>query len=143
MQSLNPNDDGELGTPDDDLGGDGDDLEKMQRDGLDNSHVFGYAVGHVCNDLCAAMWFFYLAWYLNIVVGLSKRVTALCGLSGQIADGIATPIVGILSDKYETKVGKRMPYYYFGALLVIPTALGIWSYPEFINDHDPNIPYDD
>ena len=58
------------------------DLDTMQRDGLQGIHIIGYGVGHVLNDLCAAMWFFYLAWYLNIVVGLSKRVTAFCGLSG-------------------------------------------------------------
>ena len=44
--------------------------------------MIGYSVGHVMNDLCAAMWFFYLAWYLNLVVGLSKTDTALAGLAG-------------------------------------------------------------
>jgi len=54
----------------------------MKRDGLETRHIIAYSVGHVLYDLCAAMFFFYFAWYLNIVVGLLKRVTALCGLSG-------------------------------------------------------------
>ena len=37
----------------------------------------------------------------------------------------------MLSDKYETKIGKRMPYYVIGTLLVTPAFLGIFSYPEF------------
>lgn len=47
-----------------------------------------------------------------------------------------TPVVGILSDKSNTRFGKRMPWYIFGIILVIPTFLGIFSYPRFINDGD-------
>jgi len=39
-------------------------------------------------------------------------------LSGQIADGIATPIVGYFSDKINTRIGKRTPWYIFGTILV-------------------------
>ena len=38
---------------------------KMKRDGLNNVHVAAYSVGHFNNDLCAAMWFVYLSWYIN------------------------------------------------------------------------------
>jgi len=31
-------------------------------------------------------------------------------LSGQIADGLATPIVGYFSDKINTRFGKRTPW---------------------------------
>jgi Na+/melibiose symporter-like transporter len=42
--------------------------------------------------------------------------------------------VGVASDKINTRFGKRMPWYYFGFLMVIPCFLGIFSYPPFIND---------
>jgi len=35
-----------------------------------------------------------------------------------------------------TRVGKRMPFYYFGFILVIPTFLGIFTYPPFVNKKD-------
>ena len=44
--------------------------------------------------------------------------------------------MGLLSDKTRTRFGSRMPYYYFGTLLVIPTFLGLFIYPDFINDKD-------
>jgi Na+/melibiose symporter-like transporter len=47
----------------------------LKRDGLTPLHVNAYSVGHFNNDLCAAMWFVYLAWYLNKVVGLDADVT--------------------------------------------------------------------
>lgn len=109
--------------------------EKIQpKDGLQSVHILAYSVGHFCNDLCASMWFVYLTWYIKNVVKLSKTVTALSILSGQLADGFMTPIVGVLSDKFNGRFGKRTPWYIFGTLLVIPTFLGIYSYPSFINE---------
>lgn len=101
---------------------------------MTNIHLAAYSVGHFCNDLCAAMWFMFLSWYLNKVVMLDERTTAYCLLSGQIADGLFTPIVGVLSDKFDTRCGKRTPWFIFGSILVVPTFMGIFAYPEFINN---------
>lgn len=99
--------------------------------------MLAYTVGHFNNDLCAAQWFVYLTWYINKVVGLSPRLSGLCCLSGQIADGVTTPIVGFLSDKFNSKkFGKRQPWYYIGTAIVIPTFAGIFTYPAFINQKD-------
>jgi len=47
-----------------------------------------------------------------------------------------TPIVGLASDNITTKCGKRMPWYIFGTIFVLPTFLGIFIDPEFINKKD-------
>ena len=44
-----------------------------------------------------------------------------------------TPIVGVLSDQITTKWGKRKPWYVFGVFFVVPTFLGIFAYPAFVN----------
>ena len=85
-----------------------------------------YSVGHFANDLCASMWFIYLSYYLVYVVCLSENVAGLALLSGQITDGITTPIVGVASDKIACKIGQRNAWYYFGTLLVIPAFLCIF-----------------
>jgi len=108
--------------------------EDMKRDGLTSLNIAAYSVGHFFNDLCAVMWFMYLAWYLKEVVGLSSEVTAASGLAGQIADGLATLAVGALSDKINTPCGKRMPWFIFGTLLVAPSFMGIFIYPNFVID---------
>ena len=41
-----------------------------------------YSVGHLGNDLCAAMWFFYLSWYMKNVVKLDATAAGACLLSG-------------------------------------------------------------
>jgi Na+/melibiose symporter-like transporter len=66
--------------------------------------VWAYGVGHFINDLTAACWFNYLFFFLKKVVETDAASSAL--LAGQICDGIATPLVGIFSDKFNFKIGK-------------------------------------
>lgn len=90
-------------------------------------------MGHFLNDLCASMWFIYLNYYLIYVVGLSQGVAAAALLSGQITDGITTPIVGFSSDQFNCKPGKRNTWYYFGTLLTIPSFMCIFvKTPAFL-----------
>ena len=100
--------------------------DPMVRDGVTTLVLSGYSVGHFANDLCASMWFIYLSYYLLYVVKLSQSISGLCLLSGQIADGITTPIVGLLSDRVDFKCGKRNAWYYVGSLLVAPAFLCIF-----------------
>jgi Na+/melibiose symporter-like transporter len=60
-------------------------------------------MGHFLNDLTAGCWFNYLLFFLKTIVKTSAASTAL--LSGQLCDGIATPIVGYLSDKSTSRFG--------------------------------------
>lgn len=48
-------------------------------------------------------------------------------LSGQICDGLATPIVGLLSDKFTTRFGQRTPWYIGGLILVCICYVPLWS----------------
>ena len=57
-------------------------LENMPRDILGSLGTAGYSVGHLFNDLCASLWFIYLPYYLQSVVGLSESVSAGAQLSG-------------------------------------------------------------
>lgn len=72
-------------------------------DGLNNIKIFAYGIGHFLNDLMAACWFNYLFYYLKRIVKTTSAPSAL--FAGQIADGIATPLVGYLSDRTKTKFG--------------------------------------
>eukprot|EP00357_Protocruzia_adherens_P002478 CAMPEP_0114981008 /NCGR_PEP_ID=MMETSP0216-20121206/5297_1 /TAXON_ID=223996 /ORGANISM="Protocruzia adherens, Strain Boccale" /LENGTH=532 /DNA_ID=CAMNT_0002342615 /DNA_START=87 /DNA_END=1685 /DNA_ORIENTATION=+ len=88
-------------------------------DGLTRLSISGYAVGHVLNDLCAACWFNYLLYFLTEIIQIGNTAAGFVMLSGQIADGIATPLVGIASDKVNTPIGQRKPFYLFGYVLVV------------------------
>jgi Na+/melibiose symporter-like transporter len=95
---------------------------ELRLDSLTRTQIIGYGVGHFLNDLAGACWFNYLLYFLkNIVFSTytnSGFYAGLVLLSGQIADGIATPIVGYYSDKVNTRIGQRTPWYIFGTLTV-------------------------
>lgn len=82
-----------------------------------------------------------MLFFVKEVVKLDSVISAFVMLSGQIADGLTTPVVGFLSDKTKTRIGKRTPWYIFGTILVIPTFLGIFIKPEFETNHAGEIAY--
>ena len=51
----------------------------------------------------------YLLFYLKLVIKIDYGSYAM--LSGQVADAIGTPTVGYYSDKTNTRIGKRIPWY--------------------------------
>jgi Na+/melibiose symporter-like transporter len=110
-------------------------------DGLCKLHVKAYSIGHLSNDLCAAVWFTYALYYFQEVAKLGHTISGLAMLSGQLADGITTPICGLLSDKYETRIGRRAPWYIVGTIIVLPSFLGIFLTPSFVSQSTSQIVY--
>jgi len=82
------------------------------------------------NDLAAGCWFNYLFYFLRKIVHTDAASTAI--LSGQICDGIATPVVGLLSDRFNTSIGQRKPWYIGGLILSVVCFI-----PLFLGYHDP------
>ena len=93
-------------------------------DDLSPSSVLFYSLGHVLNDLCAACWFTYLLVMLRDARNITSWKSALILLAGQVADAIATPVVGILSDRssglslWRLRLERRQTWYLFGSVLV-------------------------
>jgi Na+/melibiose symporter-like transporter len=114
----------------------------LKRDALEKRHMIAYAIGHFSNDLCAAQWFFYLVYYLKFIVGLTGGQAGFAMMSGQFADGLMTPVVGALSDRYKTRIGSRTPWYIFGTFIVLPSffALFLGAYPALDQRLVENIP---
>lgn len=111
-----------------------------KRDALEEKHVVAYSLGHFSNDLCSACWSFYLVFYLKFIVDLSPEQVGFVLLTGQFAYGITTPIVGALSDKVDTPLGKRVPWYIFGSILVLPTFLIMFIHPFKQVSGDDGVP---
>ncbi|XP_011637627.1 major facilitator superfamily domain-containing protein 12-like [Pogonomyrmex barbatus] len=78
------------------------------------STKFAYALGHVFNDLAAAMWFSYTLIYLQRVALLEPVVAGALLLLGQIVDAIMTPIFGFLVDRY----CKKKIWHVIGSIIV-------------------------
>ncbi|XP_032779582.2 major facilitator superfamily domain-containing protein 12 [Daphnia magna] len=67
-----------------------------------------FSVGHVLNDLTASMWFTYLLVFFHLVLRFDNSLSGIVLLIGQIADGIATPFVGLqVGEAYSNPAGQR------------------------------------
>ena len=90
---------------------------------LPSSTVACYSVGHFMNDACASCWFSYLLLYLENVQGLSGLQSGIVIFSGQLFDALATPIVGILSDRSRglpaLGLGRRKLWNAIGTVIVV------------------------
>ncbi|KFM58307.1 Major facilitator superfamily domain-containing protein 12, partial [Stegodyphus mimosarum] len=91
-----------------------------------------YGVGHSLNDLVASMWFSYLMVYLQLVLGFSANYAGFVLLIGQVADAIATPLMGYEASNSRVggicyKYGRRKFIHLFGTICVILSFPFIFS----------------
>ena len=87
-----------------------------------------YGMGHVLNDMCAAMWFTYLLIFFHKVLGFENVLAGALLAIGQFADGISTVFVGIFADGGDnlwmcSRYGKRKSWHLIG------TACVLFSFP--------------
>lgn len=87
-------------------------------DGLDLGKMWVFGAGHLLNDFAGAIWFNYGLFYLANVQEVSKFTAGFVILIGQITDACSTPILGMLSDNCDSRLGKRVPWYIFGTVLM-------------------------
>ena len=84
----------------------------------------GYGMGHVLNDMCAAMWFTYLLIFFHKVLGFENVYAGALLAIGQLADGISTVFVGMFSDGSHNywmcnRFGNRKSWHFIGTICVV------------------------
>lgn len=90
-----------------------------------------YGIGHVLNDICASMWFTYLLVFFHLVLKFDNSVSGVILLVGQVADALATPFIGIQSDRDDgfwlCKYGRRKTWHLLGTVCVLGSFPFIFS----------------
>ncbi len=90
---------------------------------------------HQFLNFCLGFFGLQFAWQMRIILsgpvteslGASPFLFGLIWLAGPFTGMIVQPIVGVLSDKTNTKFGRRRPYLLGGALLA---SLALWALPN-------------
>ena len=103
---------------------------------------FGYSMGHVLNDMCAAMWFTYVLLFFEKVLNIDKDSAGTIMLIGQIMDGLATVFVGLCVDKQNdfwlcNLIGKRKAWHLIGTVFVMASFPFIFM--EIVGMENPNL----
>lgn len=90
--------------------------------GLTNKEKFCFSVGHIQNDLQAFAALSYVLLFLTKVVGLQNHSTGTIFLVAQVTDGILSPLLGFLCDRFNfpglKRFGKRKAWHIFGVAIL-------------------------
>ena len=75
----------------------------------------------------------FYAIYLTDVVGLEPRLASFGGLIGVIWDAVNDPIVGVLTDRMRSRLGRRRPFLLWFAIPFGISFILLWSAPGWDN----------
>jgi len=73
----------------------------------------------------------FYAIYLTDVVGIEPRLASLGALAGIIWDAVNDPIIGILSDRMKSRLGRRRPFLIWFAFPFGLSFVMLWSAPNW------------
>lgn len=90
-----------------------------------------FGLGDIANSLAAASVSFWLLFYLTNTARIDPALAGLSLMIGRIVDAICDPIVGWLSDRTESRWGKRRPFLLFGSFFYGITFFAVWVVPSF------------
>ena len=82
------------------------------------------------------MWFSYLLVYFHQVLELNSTTAGYLLLAGQLTDGLATPLIGIESDRFGLLgrfYGRRKSWHVFGCFSVLVSFVFIFTQPPNYN----------
>ncbi|MEB3161360.1 MAG: MFS transporter, partial [Synechocystis sp.] len=89
-----------------------------------------YGAGDFGPAIAANILVFYLLFFLTDVAGLPAGLAGSVLMIGKIFDAINDPIIGLLSDRTQTRWGRRLPWMLAG---IVPFAILNWA--EWIIPH--------
>jgi Na+/melibiose symporter-like transporter len=77
---------------------------------LTNQFKFQYSVGAIANGIKTDMFTFFLLFFYSRVIGLDPLLASLAIGAALIVDSITDPLMGTISDRTNSKLGRRHPY---------------------------------
>ncbi|NEQ95586.1 MAG: MFS transporter [Cyanothece sp. SIO2G6] len=93
-----------------------------------------YGVGTMGISATGSILAFCLMFFLTDVAGLSAALASYVLVIGQIGDAISDPIIGMLSDRTQTRWGRRYPWIVAGAIPFGLSFFLLWLIPVQDND---------
>lgn len=92
----------------------------------------GYGIGAIGKDMVYAFVSGFLMYYFNTVLGVSATFIGILFMGARVFDAFNDPIMGIVVEKTNTKLGKFRPWLLIGTLLNAIVLITMFSVPESI-----------
>jgi GPH family glycoside/pentoside/hexuronide:cation symporter len=103
--------------------------ETPESEKLSLSTKLAFGAGDAGAAITANIGVFFTAIFLTDVAGLNPGLAGLVLLVGKIWDAINDPIVGVLSDRTKSRLGRRLPWMLYGAIPFGITFFLQWIVP--------------
>lgn len=99
------------------------------------SEKLAYGAGDLGTAITTNLLSFFLLFFFTNVAGLDAALAGLVLLIGKVFDAINDPIIGVLSDRTKSKMGRRLPWMLYSAIPFGLAFFAQWLVP-FSNPND-------
>ncbi|MBD2231924.1 MFS transporter [Phormidium tenue] len=90
-----------------------------------------YGVGELAAAVPASLSAFFVLYFFTTVAGLSPALAGSVLLFGRVWDAINDPIIGWLSDRTQSPLGRRFPWMLGGVIPLAICSVLLWVVPPF------------
>ena len=94
------------------------------------SEKMAYGAGDLGTSITTNLLSFFLLFFFTNVAGLDPALAGLVLLIGKIWDAVNDPVVGVLSDRTKSKMGRRLPWMIFAAIPFGLSFFAQWLVPS-------------
>lgn len=94
------------------------------------SEKLAYGAGDLGTAITTNLLSFFLLFFFTNVAGLAPDLAGMVLLIGKVWDAVNDPIVGILSDRTKSKMGRRLPWMLYAAIPFGLSFFAQWLVPS-------------
>ena len=97
----------------------------MAQKKLSVGQKLGFGIFDLGGNMLFTMLGFFCLKYLTDIAGLAAALAGAAWMIGKVWDAVTDPMMGFISDRTLSRMGRRRPYLLFGA---IPMMLSLWLF---------------
>jgi len=93
-----------------------------------------FGIGAIGEAVYIGMFNTFITIYYNQAIGLSNTLIGLAVMLALIADAVTDPVVGLLSDRHRSRLGRRHPFLWAAPVPLALSLFAIFNPPDFLLD---------
>ncbi len=96
--------------------------------------MFSFGIGQIAEGVKNQAFNVFLLFYYQQVIGIPGTLAGLALSIAMIFDAVTDPLAGIVSDRMQSRWGRRHPFMFFSAFPLVLCFIALFSPPDFLGD---------